>query len=327
MIQPVHEIGAGPYLHDALGSTRALVARAPGGGPWEISDSWSFDAYGRVLEQYSDPSAGAPGNRWLFADEERTVEIGLDYLRARWMTSNTGTFVTRDRWPGTCASPQTINAYSYVVGDPVHQVDPSGYSGEMVAVASDISAGVTGISTASTDFIVGKHATAEQAITLVAVRAKSIEVTAKGLAVLDEVVQSSFTSPNAALVRKWFGEDVEAALALVQDNMADYARDAPEMRVKVLPENHAKYIAYSAFGTMRLTPAFFDESYPFIHKVRDSQVGTYIHETGHWHAKVRGLRAEFYGYKDSLELVNVDSERARHNNDNYVLFALEAYLP
>lgn len=50
------------------------------------------------------------------------------YLRARWYDSGRiGRFTQRDSWEGNYNQPQSLNGWSYVVGNPVRYVDPSGY--------------------------------------------------------------------------------------------------------------------------------------------------------------------------------------------------------
>ena len=64
---------------------------------------------------------------WGYAGEYLEPASGLIYLRARWYDPVDGRFLTKDRWPGDIFHPQSLNGWSYVEGNPVNRVDPSGY--------------------------------------------------------------------------------------------------------------------------------------------------------------------------------------------------------
>jgi hypothetical protein len=48
------------------------------------------------------------------------------YLRARWYNPATGTFTSRDPFPGVDTSPQSLHPYAYTHNNPVNATDPSG---------------------------------------------------------------------------------------------------------------------------------------------------------------------------------------------------------
>jgi RHS repeat-associated protein len=50
----------------------------------------------------------------------------LLYLRARYYSSNTGRFISRDTWSGNAEIPMSFNKWNYVGGNPVNLTDPSG---------------------------------------------------------------------------------------------------------------------------------------------------------------------------------------------------------
>jgi hypothetical protein len=50
----------------------------------------------------------------------------LQFLRARYYDSGTGRFLSKDSWQGDYTRPQSLDAWGYVEGDPVNQIDPSG---------------------------------------------------------------------------------------------------------------------------------------------------------------------------------------------------------
>jgi YD repeat-containing protein len=68
------------YVVDALGSTRALT-----GPTGLVTDSYTYDAFGRLLGQ-----TGTTTNLYLFTGEARDPSLGFDYLRARYYNPQTG---------------------------------------------------------------------------------------------------------------------------------------------------------------------------------------------------------------------------------------------
>jgi RHS repeat-associated protein len=63
---------------------------------------------------------------YLFAGERRDTNIGLDYLRARYLSVGAGRFFGRDPIQGVKTAPLTLVPYSYAVANPVNATDPSG---------------------------------------------------------------------------------------------------------------------------------------------------------------------------------------------------------
>ncbi len=52
---------------------------------------------------------------------------GLTYLRARYIDSGTGRFISRDTWAGNYNRPLSLNRWNYTEGNPVNFTDPTGY--------------------------------------------------------------------------------------------------------------------------------------------------------------------------------------------------------
>ncbi len=72
--------------------------------------------------------SGTP-DKWKFTGYERdTAETGLDYAMNRMYSSGFGRFETADLLAGNAGNPQSFNRYSYVSGDPISLIDPSGLS-------------------------------------------------------------------------------------------------------------------------------------------------------------------------------------------------------
>ncbi len=110
------DTGKSFYHVDGLGSTRALSSASG-----IITDRYIYDAFGRTIGE-----EGLTGNVHLFAGEARDSVVGLDYLRARWMDTDSGRFVARDGFEGVLNSPVTLHRYLYVGANPVNDLDPNG---------------------------------------------------------------------------------------------------------------------------------------------------------------------------------------------------------
>jgi len=102
-------------LPDALGSVRQL---ADGSGAVVLAQS--YKPYGEVL---SSEGAGSTPYGYI---GEWTDDTGLVFLRARYLDTGSGRFLTRDPWGGSVMRPGTFNGYSYVTNNPVRLVDPLG---------------------------------------------------------------------------------------------------------------------------------------------------------------------------------------------------------
>ena len=82
---------------------------------------------------------GPTGNRQAVAEEDgatRAWEYDALYLRARWMDSTTGRFLSRDPHSAPLRRPPALHRFSYAENDPVSRVDPAGLFSVVVANAS-----------------------------------------------------------------------------------------------------------------------------------------------------------------------------------------------
>ena len=138
------------YHVDGLGSTRALSDTSG-----LATDRYIYDAFGQVLTKIGDTS-----NSYLYTGEQRDDNLGLDYLRARYLDVKTGRFVSRDSFEGFISDPVTLHLYLYANSNPVNNIDPSGKISlaqeaflrtTLVSALSSavISGGITGITTKS----------------------------------------------------------------------------------------------------------------------------------------------------------------------------------
>jgi RHS repeat-associated protein len=104
------------YHVDGLGSTRALTDING-----LLTDAYAYEAFGEIIKQL-----GNTQNSYLFAGEQRDPNLGLDYLRARYLNVNTGRFYGRDPFKGLYRNPITLNKYIYAGNNPTNFTDPSG---------------------------------------------------------------------------------------------------------------------------------------------------------------------------------------------------------
>ncbi len=98
-----------------------------------MADSVVNDPFGNVLGTTgSKPSVGFQGD-WT------DPTSGLVWMAARWYQPKTGTFVSRDTYPGEIGAYGTINRYTYGLNNPLRFTDPTGrFSiGEVQFVAND----------------------------------------------------------------------------------------------------------------------------------------------------------------------------------------------
>jgi RHS repeat-associated protein len=114
-----HDVAGGTTLyfgHDGLGSTRHLTTTNG-----TIANVFAYDAFGTLIA-----SNAAPQTDHLFAGEQRDPHLGLDYLRARYLSTATGRFWTRDSFEGHWNDPPSLHKYTYAHNNPVNGSDPSG---------------------------------------------------------------------------------------------------------------------------------------------------------------------------------------------------------
>ena len=117
-------------LYDGHGSTRAVTS-----SNGDIQEAYGYDAYGMMLG--GNPSlTNRKQTNLLYSGEQYDNGLQQQYLRARYYDQNNGTFNRLDPFKGKGRDPQSFNKYTYVHGDPVSNIDPSG----LLSVASVTSA-------------------------------------------------------------------------------------------------------------------------------------------------------------------------------------------
>jgi RHS repeat-associated protein len=114
------------YIHDALGSIRALVS-----SEGYIRQMYEYDAFGEIVQVLDEEGAPIPiedaiPNPYTFTGREYDPETGLYYYRARYYDPHLGRFLQEDPLRGILVYPQTLNLYQYTINNPVNFVDPLG---------------------------------------------------------------------------------------------------------------------------------------------------------------------------------------------------------
>ena len=120
------------YHYDGQLSTRQLT-----GSSAQVSDSYTFDAFGDLLA-----SAGSTLNNFLYTGEQFDPNLEFQYLRARYLNQATGLFLSLDSFPGISRDPISLHKYLYASGNPVTEMDPSG-NGKLAELLTSISTAFT----------------------------------------------------------------------------------------------------------------------------------------------------------------------------------------
>ena len=105
------------YLYDGHGSVVGLANESG-----VVTDTYAYDAFGNLLK-----STGSTKNCYRYCGEQFDETTGLYYLRARYMDTSTGRFISQDSYAGSISDPVSLHKYLYANSNPVTYSDPSGY--------------------------------------------------------------------------------------------------------------------------------------------------------------------------------------------------------
>ena len=120
------------YLYDGHGSFVGLANESG-----VVTDTYSYDAFGNLLK-----TKGSTENCYRYCGEQFDESTGLYYLRARYMDTSTGRFISQDSYAGSISDPVSLHKYLYANADPVNNSDPSGY---MTFVGAIVASAICGI--------------------------------------------------------------------------------------------------------------------------------------------------------------------------------------
>ena len=109
------------YLYDGHGSVVGLANESG-----VVTDTYSYDAFGNLLKY-----TGSTKNCYRYCGEQFDETTGLYYLRARYMDTSTGRFISQDTYQGTINDPVSLHKYLYANSNPVTYSDPSGCLSEV----------------------------------------------------------------------------------------------------------------------------------------------------------------------------------------------------
>jgi|GEM_PF-2848689 len=107
------------YETDHLGNTRIVFSPRDQYFKY-IHFASDFYPYGKILREY----VSVP-EKYLFTSKQRDEETELDYFGARYYDSGLGKFLSPDKYQVKYPS---LTSYTYVAGNPIHFIDPSGDS-------------------------------------------------------------------------------------------------------------------------------------------------------------------------------------------------------
>jgi RHS repeat-associated protein len=109
--------GTDYYGYDGHGNVALLTDTAG-----TVGNTYSYDAYGVLLSQ-----GGNTPNLYQYSGEQWDSDLGMYYLRARYMNPQSGRFWTMDSFEGNSSTPLSLHKYLYVHNDPINFIDPSGH--------------------------------------------------------------------------------------------------------------------------------------------------------------------------------------------------------
>ncbi len=89
---------------------------------------YTYDAFGNVTSIRAPMTVDIDDlNRYTYNGEDYDYNTGLQYLRARYYSTSTGSFISQDTYLGRTISPLSQNRYTYAHNNPVMYDDPSGH--------------------------------------------------------------------------------------------------------------------------------------------------------------------------------------------------------
>ena len=120
------------YLYDGQGNVTNIVRNG------SVAEYYSYDPFGEMttegkegtsktpLEAKNDNGLSDNDVLWGYNGEEYIEEVGLQYLRQRHYSPETGNFTSQDTNEGDLTNPLSQNRYIYAENDPVNGNDPGG---------------------------------------------------------------------------------------------------------------------------------------------------------------------------------------------------------
>jgi RHS repeat-associated protein len=102
--------------YDGHGNVRFLTSDTGA-----VTDTYDYDAFGNLIA-----ATGTTPNAYLYCGEQLDSDLGLYFLRARYMNPETGRFWTMDSFEGWKEDPNSLHGYLYAHCNPISGRDPAG---------------------------------------------------------------------------------------------------------------------------------------------------------------------------------------------------------
>jgi RHS repeat-associated protein len=118
LVSKINAAGDSHYYHyNPTGHTLAL-SNSSG----FVDDKYAYTSYGKTTKE------GNTHNPFLFVGKHGVMDDGngLHFMRARYYKEDIKRFISLDALHGEMLTPQSLNRYAYVLGNPVMGIDPSG---------------------------------------------------------------------------------------------------------------------------------------------------------------------------------------------------------
>jgi len=91
---------------------------------------YTYDPFGNITSINAPMTVDIDDlNRYTYNGEDYDYNTGLQYLRARYYSTGTGSFISQDTFLGSALSGLSQNRYTYVGNSPIMYSDPSGHWG------------------------------------------------------------------------------------------------------------------------------------------------------------------------------------------------------
>lgn len=120
LLMQISAANAPRHFHfDPTGHTLALTDQNA-----STTDKYAYAAYGEST------GSGATVNPFRFVGKLGVLDEGngLHFMRARFFSQRSSTFLSLDALEGAISEPKSLNRYAYAFGNPVSLADPTGYS-------------------------------------------------------------------------------------------------------------------------------------------------------------------------------------------------------
>jgi RHS repeat-associated protein len=114
------------YAFDGHGNVRELTDAAG-----SVTDRYDYDAFGKLIF-----TSGGTTNVYQYCGEQFDADLGLYYLRARYLNPDSSRFWSMDSAEPSRRDPSTLHRYLYCGAQPVSRIDPSGNFSLVEAVAT-----------------------------------------------------------------------------------------------------------------------------------------------------------------------------------------------